>query len=121
MLRNSARKEARGKFDVMWRIRVAWRAQEVWLWQWCQFESVLCKVIMQRTAGRIMRWSSNTCRGLVGPQIISLHMDASEAEGADGGRGGGMQMLHVYGLKQQQIKGTALLWIFLQEFLHGSG
>lgn len=67
-----------------------------------------------------MRWSSNTCRGL-GPQIISMHMDANEAEGSDGGRGGEMQMLHVYRLKQQQIKGTALLWIFLQEFLHASG
>lgn len=67
---------------------MAWRAQEVWPWRWFQFESALCKVIMQRTAGRIMRWGRNTCRRL-GPQITSMHMDANEAEGADGGRGGG--------------------------------
>lgn len=84
MLQNSAGKEARGKSDFISGFSDAWRVQEFWLW--FQFEFVLRKVIMQRAAGCIMRWSSNTWRRIV-PQIISMHMDVNEAEGAEGGRG----------------------------------
>lgn len=45
--------------------------------------NVLSKVIMQRTAGCITRWSSHTRQRIV-PQIISMHMDVMEAEGGRG-------------------------------------
>lgn len=83
MLQNSA--EARGKFDLISGFCDAWCVQEVWLW--FQSEFVLSKVIMQRTAGCNMRWSSITWRKIV-LQIISMHMDVNEAEGAEGGQGG---------------------------------
>lgn len=70
---------------------------------------------MQRTAGRIMRWSGSTRRSL-GPQVISMHVDVTKAEGAEEGMGARkMKMLHVYRIKRRQTQ-QAPLWTFLQDF-----
>lgn len=75
-----------GKSDFISGFCDAWRAHEVWLR--FQFEFALGKVIMQRTAGCIMRWGGDK-------------------------NGKKMQMLQVYRVKQQQIKGTPLHRILL--------
>lgn len=50
--------------------------------------NVLSKVIMQRTAGCIMRWSSNTWRGESSHRLFLCIWMRMKGSGAEGGRGG---------------------------------